>query len=68
MISNYIVIQAKTIYRPVRGEYVINLHRTTEVKQINDMPTIPRHKFQMTMFEEARKRIGDITNLMGNFI
>lgn len=68
MIWNYIVVEAKNTYRPVIGEYLINFHRGTEVQQITDIPTIPRYKFQMTKFEEARTKIGVITNLMGNYI
>ncbi|KAK1365357.1 hypothetical protein POM88_040918 [Heracleum sosnowskyi] len=64
MISNYNVTHAANKYRSVPGEYLIKFHRSTKVDPINDIPKIPRYKFQMTKFEEARRKIGEIKNLM----
>lgn len=64
MISNYDVEDATQTYRPVPGKYVVKFHRKTEVKNPGNIPTIPRYKFEIATFEEARSREWDIVTVM----
>lgn len=68
MFTDYNVAQAADTYRAISGEYIINFNRKTKVLGLNDIPMIPRYKFEITTFEAARSREGDVVNLMGNYI
>ncbi|KAK1379204.1 hypothetical protein POM88_025948 [Heracleum sosnowskyi] len=61
---DYIVAKAADTYRPISGEYVINFNRKTKIDALDDIPTIPRYKFEIETFEAARTKEGDVVTLM----
>ncbi|KAK1388007.1 hypothetical protein POM88_016185 [Heracleum sosnowskyi] len=64
MISNYDVEHAPDTYRPVPGEIIVKFHRKTVVQKFEAETDIPRVKFELKAFQEARTRLGDVVNLM----
>ncbi|XP_074375542.1 replication factor A protein 1-like [Apium graveolens] len=64
MISDYNVEYAPESYRPVPGEYIVKFHRKIIVMKIDDVVGIPRFKFEMRTFQEARVGLGNVVNLM----
>ncbi|KAK1390364.1 hypothetical protein POM88_018542 [Heracleum sosnowskyi] len=64
MISKYGVEDAPEIYRPVPEKFIIKLYRKTEVTDPGNIPTIPRYKFEIATFDDARSGRGDVVNLI----
>ncbi|KAK1392693.1 hypothetical protein POM88_011749 [Heracleum sosnowskyi] len=64
MFSDYSVAKAADTYRPISGEYVINFSRKTTIEGLDDIPAIPRYKFEIEAFEAARPRERDVVTLM----
>lgn len=45
-------------------EYIVSFHRKTNVKKLEDEPAIPRLKFELKTYQEARARLGDVVTLI----
>lgn len=68
MISNFKIVTAPSLYNVMSGETALSFfHKTTITKTRNTL-LIPKYKFELVSFEEARLHVGDTTQLIGKQI